>query len=240
MQKNRFINGQIKKISMFTLACVIWLAILQPIWTSNIIQYSNSNNGKKPIPFGEITANNTLLQEVKLKKDCHVDNIEINLATYARTNTNQNTFKIFINKKCVFIKTISSESLADNSYYEIENVNLEFKAKDEIHFVLESEDGKSGNAITAWVRPDVNNGQLYKYNSNNGSKILKGGEVSMVISEKEGTLRYISEKYLGATPTVATILFVILSALVVCLLYQLLNLKEKEEVNEVNHSDTLL
>jgi len=51
----------------------------------------------------------------------------------------------------------------------------------------------------------------------------------MKISEEVSTLRYISEKYLGISPTMATVLFIVLSVLIICLLYQFINLKEEED-----------
>ena len=209
---------------------IIGLFVLIPIATSNLVHYENSNIGDKNVPFGEITSNNMLVQQIKLKDDCFVDLIELNMATYARTNINKNTFKIFINKECVFQRDIPSRDLKDNSFYKIDNIKLNFSVDDEIYLVLESEDGTPGNAITAWTRTNIENGKLYKYNRKDGNYVLQDGEVIMKISEEVSTLRYISEKYLGISPMIATVLFIILSALIICLLYQFLNLKEEEGV----------
>jgi len=208
---------------------IIGIFVLRPIVTSNLVHYGNSNIGEKNVPFGEIHSSNALVQQIKTEGNIFVDLIELKLATYARTNTNKNTIKIFINKECVFQRDIPSKDLKDNSFYKIENIKLNFNVDDEIYLVLESEDGTPGNAITAWTRTNIENGKLYRYNKGDGNYVLQDGEVIMKISEEVSTLRYISEKYLGISPTMATVLFIVLSVLIICLLYQFINLKEEED-----------
>lgn len=223
-------NTHIKNILIILCVCVYWILVLQPLWVINYTQYSNKDNVLEKYSFGEITSENSLIQQINVEEDYHVDNISIFLATYMRMNTNTNSAKIFINKKCVFNHAIQSENVEDNSFYRIDNVNLEFKKNDEIYFVLESQDGISGNAITAWITTDINNGIIYRYNSKEGSFEPLDGKLIMTIGGKVSTLRYISEKYLGISPTMATVLFIVLTALIICLLYQFLNLKEEEGV----------
>lgn len=220
----------IKLIALLMTIFIVWLIVLRPIFNIDLVHYENSNLGEKNVPFGEIHSSNALVQQIKTEGNIFVDLIELKLATYARTNTNKNTIKIFINKECVFQRDIPSKDLKDNSFYKIDNIKLNFNVDDEIYLVLESEDGTPGNAITAWTRTNIENGKLYKYNRKDGNYVLQDGEVIMKISEEVSTLRYISEKYLGISPMIATVLFIILSALIICLLYQFLNLKEEEGV----------
>ncbi|HHX68066.1 MAG TPA: hypothetical protein GX708_08465, partial [Gallicola sp.] len=88
----------IKLLASLMMIFIVWLIVLRPIFNINLVQYENSYLGEKNVPFGEITSSNALVQQIKTEGNIFVDLIELKLATYARTNTNKNTIKIFINK----------------------------------------------------------------------------------------------------------------------------------------------
>ena len=75
---------------------IVWLIVLRHIFNIDLVHYENSNLGEKSVPFGEIHSSNALVQQIKTEGNIFVDLIELKLATYARTNTNKNTIKIFI------------------------------------------------------------------------------------------------------------------------------------------------
>lgn len=231
----------LEKFLIIILFLIVFWQIIYPLTTIAIAEYSNEKIESNITPFGEILNDNTLVQEIAIDLDCVISSIDIQLANYASTKTNKNQLMLYKNEELVHEETISSESVEDNKYRRIDNINLNCIKGDMLKLTLTSKDGIGGQAITAWVKTDIDNNKLYRYNLSDGSYSKVDGELSMSINTKVSTLSYVSKKYLGLTPTIATILFIIMMVLFIFLAYQFIFIKEEgKSEDEINNSNTLL
>ncbi|AKB33544.1 Glycosyltransferase [Methanosarcina siciliae HI350] len=115
----------------------------------NIIDVNQNVNDK---PIGEIKNGSNVGQSFTSNEDklCEID---VSLATYARTNTEEIIFHLKnqsgSGKDLVTIK-INAKNVKDNSYYPFKFKPIENSKGKHYYFYLESPDSVPGNAITAW------------------------------------------------------------------------------------------
>lgn len=117
-------------------------------------------------PFGEVTNNNIIGQSFISTED-DLRTIEILLATYARTNTEDVIFHLMESsdsKEDIVTLVVNAREIRDNSYYSFNFEPIRKSKGKSYYFYLESPNSTSGNAITAWYCSDdvYDSGSLYR------------------------------------------------------------------------------
>jgi len=148
-------------------------------------------------PLGRIIAGTLFIQEMQMHND-FLCAIEIELATWNRTNNNRNKLVILDNAFTILQEIeFQSDSIKDNSFHSFNFKKPIEIGKDKHFFVcLLSEDGQDNNCITAWTDTVATTGKLYQESISKlglqetvkiRKNLLKGSlQIKTIESEKTG------------------------------------------------------
>jgi hypothetical protein len=153
--------------------------------------------GEHNKPLGRIIAGTVFIQEIQMHND-FLCAIEIELATWNRTNKNRNKLVILDNGFTILQEIeFQSDSIKDNSFRSFFFKKPIEIGKDKHFFVcLLSEDGQDNNCITAWTDTVATTGKLYQESISKlglqetvktRKNLLKGSlQIKTIESEKTG------------------------------------------------------
>ena len=175
---------------------VINIILIVLFFQININRTSYAQTTTHNITLGGISKNNVVIQEIPIVEDIQVDNVKIELATYARNNKNTNSAEIWVNDKQVYTNEFSSSNLKDNKLNNIFNkdLDLELEKGDIVKLVLSSEDADGKNIITAWGNKNDKRGNLYTKDAN-GTMTKVEGTINFQFSYDTSILENIVSKY---------------------------------------------
>ncbi len=100
---------------------------------------------------GPIYLNNSLRETIEVKQPINVSEVQVLLATYARSNQGNMTISLIKMGRAVATKDIDLASLSDNSYISWKFKSQEFEAGEEFEILIESNAKDSNNGIAVYV-----------------------------------------------------------------------------------------
>jgi hypothetical protein len=210
---------KINKITYPLICLLLWIA---GVWVIPLYipgepdLITQDLGGKHNKVAGPIVRNTLVIQEVTMKMD-YLKGVEIELATWAKKNTNTNCLTIFDKNFRVIVKQeFASKSVIDNAF-----TSFRFKRERYIgagqHFYvcISSPDGTVENNITAWT--DTTNSWAKLYRSTealteigksiiNPKSVLKGSLIIRTIEGEKNT--YLTKLFF--TGAILSILFLII------------------------------
>lgn len=178
------------------------------------------------IAFGRITAKRSLVTQLPVTRETQISRVGIRMATYARSNTCSVYFYIYKNGEVVYYHMVENASkMKDNSFYNLEDINLSCSPEDEVYLVITSPDGDSGNAVTAWMQKGGDGPQTYVYDWESGEAREYDGALMFSIYENRLILDTLYRSYPSSGRTAIFVLGIVLG-LFVLLAIELLPLEE--------------
>lgn len=199
---------------------------------------SGENRQIKHIPFGEITLTNSLVQELEIKQDATIDRIDILMATCQRSNSNSNIIELSANDTPFYSAKINSSEIEDNSFLKISGFHKKLREGDILKILITSNDGTTGNAITAWINTQKPKGKLLRYNRLDETYTEIIGELELKCFQKITYSKYLSTRYLRLSRKYLYFISLFIILQTYYLIYYLF--KNKEGNFETHHSNPML
>lgn len=127
------------------------LVLICVISVSGGIDIRDISQTKHNTPLGEIYGS-TMVGQTFASRQSNLNAIEINMATYMRTNTHDVTFHLRTSPSSMDIATtkVNAIKIADNQYHRFSFPPISDSEDKLYYFFIESPDSVPGNAITIW------------------------------------------------------------------------------------------
>lgn len=147
---------------------IIYLIIIIIIYVLPItIPCINMNLGQdytyKSKPYGELDISKQLRQKIIINNDRDNIRIAFKIGTYARVNTNDNSYKFYINGNLIGTYILNAKYFKDNKFITIP-FDINVKAGDVLEIEWTSNNGSSGNAVSPYIADKTFDSRLYEYN----------------------------------------------------------------------------
>ncbi|MEA5084315.1 MAG: hypothetical protein VB018_09195 [Lachnospiraceae bacterium] len=212
------------KSGVLKIICIFFISLIATgVFLTNIkvdcVEYFQRKND---VPFGEITQNHGMLQEIRLINDVNISKIDILMATYNRANNCNVNFELYRNGEKVYHYQLKDAStLIDNSYYTLNNVNVDYKIGDELYLSITSE-AENGNAVTVWMNSKSQDRKAFVYDGVNDTKELSKGTAMIKVYAKESAMEFLNKNFCYCNNYVVCILLGPLLTFIILVFKQLL------------------
>lgn len=184
-------SGVIKIICIFVISLIATGVFLTNIKVDCVEYFQRKND----VPFGDITQGHGLLQEIRLVQDARISKIDILMATYNRVNNCNVNFELYRNGEKVYQYELKDAStLKDNSYYTLNNINVDYKTDDELYLYIRS-NADSGNAVTVWMNSKSQDRKAFVYKSENATKNIYKGTAMIKVYAKQSAMEFLNKNF---------------------------------------------
>jgi len=218
-----------KHYTILILSIIIFI-ILYNIYNIEVVVSSYQTEQTRLFPFGCISPNKALKQYINIPYNQTIRQIDIKLATYARKNTNNNTISIIKGNDLLFKKQVNSKNIIDNSFYHIQNLNIQLNKGDKLIISIESKDATEHNCITAWVADIKTANKLYQYDVLTDTyNEIKGELVVELYNNKLPLPQYLSTRFLQIPVWIFYGLTILLSILLILVILIILYPENRRE-----------